>query len=384
MTSSLSVFELRSVAANNIGVIPAARFDRSRLRRVIDMNDSKSLRVPVTPLEVVEQRPGEIPSYVSAALDCLTDSADMFPKIFDSLRILDLPVDRRRRIWKSRPILRDIERNLTVPLLDPQQNSGERRGINFPADVRIRTRLLQNSHGALRQSLSVVARDTTRVVIHAKKIDRLRNRVHVIGRPFDPRFPEDVLHLLGILSAKYRIEILAVHVSIGSRGGRNIIGRIRSGILRLEIYNQPDSSIARIRRTKHFDGLPVRSQDIVRSNRCLEEVSMPRGQLSVEIPAVADYPWLVDRRPHLHPVPKRLEHHLGVFGEPVRDIAIEPSAQVIECRWKIPVIKGRVWRDSFFEQCVHKPRIKIDSLLIGLSHSIGKYTRPRYAEPVGI
>src|SRR6185295_15328809 len=117
MTSNHSIVERCSFAPNNFRVVSATGLDRSRLSRIVDVNDSKSLRVAVSPLEVIEQRPDEIPAYINTALNRVAYSSDMSAEILDSLRIVDLSIDRRRRIRKSRSILRDVEWDLTVPLL---------------------------------------------------------------------------------------------------------------------------------------------------------------------------------------------------------------------------------------------------------------------------
>src|SRR5687767_4157250 len=87
-----------SVRPDNVGVEFSARLDRPRLRRVIHMNDSKALRVSVTPLEVVEQRPGKVSAQRNSLTNRFVGGFQMVAEIRHTQRVDDLTVDGCRRI----------------------------------------------------------------------------------------------------------------------------------------------------------------------------------------------------------------------------------------------------------------------------------------------
>ena len=88
MTSTASAVESRPSRANYVSVIPAARFDRPLLRLIVHVNDSESLRVAVTPLEVVEQRPDVVTTDIYTLSHCFSDSTQVPPQVVDPLRII--------------------------------------------------------------------------------------------------------------------------------------------------------------------------------------------------------------------------------------------------------------------------------------------------------
>src|SRR3954462_10051365 len=53
---TLSIGQLRSVARDHVRVISPARFDRSRLSRVIDVNNAETFGIPERPFVIVEKR----------------------------------------------------------------------------------------------------------------------------------------------------------------------------------------------------------------------------------------------------------------------------------------------------------------------------------------
>src|SRR5919202_1643356 len=63
--------ERGAVRADDVGVVSPARLDRAPLRLVVDVDEAEALREAVGPLEVVEQRPGEVAAHVRAPGDRL-------------------------------------------------------------------------------------------------------------------------------------------------------------------------------------------------------------------------------------------------------------------------------------------------------------------------
>jgi len=71
------------------------------------MDQPKALRIAVCPLEVVQQRPGEIAAQIDAALYGVQGSAQMVAQIVPPQGVID-PAIGLRRIVERRPVFGDI------------------------------------------------------------------------------------------------------------------------------------------------------------------------------------------------------------------------------------------------------------------------------------
>src|SRR5688572_24045636 len=127
-----SLRENGTTAGNDGRVVPPARLDRTLLRLVVDVNDAEPLGVPERPFVVVEQRPCEVTAQIDTFAHRIVRGAQVLAKVLHAQGIFDLTVDRLRRIVKRRAVLGDVNGRIAVPLLDPQQNPGERLGEDFP------------------------------------------------------------------------------------------------------------------------------------------------------------------------------------------------------------------------------------------------------------
>src|SRR3546814_7618684 len=61
---------------------------------------------------------------------------------------------------------------------------------------------------------------------------------------------------------------------------------------------------------------------------------------AMQVAAVGDHPGLVERDPLLHPAVERAVQNAAVLGEPVRAVAVEPAAAVVERGGQVPVVQG--------------------------------------------
>jgi hypothetical protein len=105
---------------------------------------------------------------------------------------------------------------------------------------------------------------------------------------------------------------------------------------------------------------------------------------TVQVPAVRHDPRLVQRGPHRHAVPQRPEHHTRIVGEPVGDVAVEPSAAVVECGRQVPVIQRDVRRDPGGQQPVNEPAVEVETTLVHGAGPVRQHAAPRDAEPVRV
>ena len=74
-----------------------ARFGNAALRGVIYIDQAKALRVSVSPLEIVHQRPDEIAAHVVAALDPVQHRIEIAAEIVDAIPVIDRAVGPLRR-----------------------------------------------------------------------------------------------------------------------------------------------------------------------------------------------------------------------------------------------------------------------------------------------
>ena len=116
--------------------------------------------------------------------------------------------------------------------------------------------------------------------------------------------------------------------------------------------------------------------------RRLEQVAVSGGQRAMEIPAMGDDPRLVQSGPHRDPVTQGGEGEIGVIGEPIGDIGVEPPAPVVERGGKIPVVERGHRLDVRGDQRIDQPPVEVDAALIPAAFSIREHAAPRDAEAI--
>ena len=175
---------------------------------------------------------------------------------------------------------------------------------------------------------------------------------------------------------------MPIHVRVGTRGSGEIFIARRRGDLWLEVDDDADR-IPATERAIGLHGPSMCAQQVVRCERRLEQIAMPRRERAVQVAAVGDHPRLVERGPYGHAV-ERLEHQCAVVGEPVGDVAIEPSAQVVQRGGEVPVVERRHRFDVRGDERVDQPPIEIDTALICAPLSVRQHATPTNAEAVGL
>src|SRR6478609_1281984 len=80
----------RPACARDVVAIPVEAVLRHALeRRIVDVDDPEPLRVPVRPLEVVEQTPDKVSPHGGAISDGARDSLDVRRDVSRSLRVVN-------------------------------------------------------------------------------------------------------------------------------------------------------------------------------------------------------------------------------------------------------------------------------------------------------
>src|SRR6266498_4390304 len=167
--SSRSIVESSSLCTNHFGVVLTARLDRPLMRLVIDVDDPETPRVAVTPLEVVEQRPDEVATELHPLLHCFSHRAQMPTQVLDTRWILDLPINRDRRVVECRSVFGNVKRHVTIAISHPHEHSCQRCRVDLPPCFGVNAFLLVNATHSHQSSVRVVAGDTSRVIIDSQK-----------------------------------------------------------------------------------------------------------------------------------------------------------------------------------------------------------------------
>jgi hypothetical protein len=126
----------------------------------------------------------------------------------------------------------------------------------------------------------------------------------------------------------------------------------------------------------------VRAQQVVTRDGRLGRIGVPRGMRAVQVAGIAHDPGLVESRPQRDPVTERADDHPRVCGEPVRHIAIEPAALIVQCGRKVPVVQGDHGPDAMHQEQVHEAIVEGEPRTIHRTASRRQDPRPREAEAI--
>ena len=305
----------------------------------------------------------------------------MLAQIVDAQRVAHSVVFGDRRIEKRRAVLGDVKRDVAVALLYPGQRVGQALRENLPMGFGIGAERLFHRSGAQRVTLVGVS-DAAGVVVDAEEVEFAPDQIEVFLRPLGPGIAENFLQLPGVTTEEDRIQILTIHVGVRTFDRCLVLGRIRRRILGLQVHHQTDLMLAFGAVGLHCGA--VRAQQVMRGDRRFETAAMPGRELAMQIAAVGDDPWLVERDPVLHAAVERPVHQRCIVSEPVGDVGIQPTAAVIQRRRQIPVEQGRQRLDALAQQLVDQARIKIHTGLIDPALALGQHPRPTDAEAVGV
>ena len=94
-------------------------------------------------------------------------------------------------------------------------------------------------------------------------------------------------------------------------------------------------------------------------------------------------PRLVERGPHPDPVTERIVEIEGVFGEQIGGLPHGPSAALLQCLRKIPVIEGEPGADAGGQQLIDESPIEVHSRVVECS-AVRAHPCPRGREPIAL
>jgi len=302
-------------------------------------------------------------------------------QVVDAERILDPAVERGGRIVERGAVLGDVDRQARVAPAHVDQRLREALGNHFPAGLHAGViEHCDRLHPEHRIALVVLHR-TDRVVVHAHEVDRLMDAREIRLESRVPGVAEQLGHLRRIPPEQRGIDVIAVVVDVVAATPVDVLGAIAGGTLGLEIEDDPDLPVAAGAERLHRRS--VRTQDVVRGDHRLLEIAMAGRVHPVEVARVDHHPWLVERRPQLHPVAERVERDARELGEPVDRVTRQPAAAVVERRRQVPVVESGHRLDAALEQPVDQPRVEVEPGLVHRPGAGRQDASPGEAEPVG-
>ncbi|HEX6315333.1 MAG TPA: discoidin domain-containing protein, partial [Gemmatimonadaceae bacterium] len=127
----------RPSRADDVAIKQSAGLGGALERFVIHMDDAEPPRVTQTPLEVVEQRPGEVAAHVGTGLHRRAHRGDVGAIIVDAQHVVDAAIDRLGRIIERGAVFGHVQGDVPVPCLDPQKRFGEGLGIDLPPGLAV-------------------------------------------------------------------------------------------------------------------------------------------------------------------------------------------------------------------------------------------------------
>src|SRR5918996_2774132 len=116
---------------NEVGEPARAGLRGPGLGGEVNPDHAEALRVTLRPLEVVEQRPGEIPGQWNPLVERTVRSRHVLTQIRDATIVLDEPVDSRL-LLEGRAVFGDQDLCRPVLAVDPGQDGGEALGFHGP------------------------------------------------------------------------------------------------------------------------------------------------------------------------------------------------------------------------------------------------------------
>ncbi len=358
---------------------------------VVHVHQAEPLRVAVGPLEVVQQRPGEVAAHVRAPLPRRRHRGDVRGQVRRAVRVGHV-AGRVRLVVERRAVLGDHHRHARVVLRQPHQQVGEPLRHDLPVHRRDRP---SHRHGlGHRVPVRVLGaaggvhtgQQVARVVVHPEHVDGLTDdrEVAVDHRQLHPARRQVVDDVTRVLPAQQGIQVDPRAQPV--RPARRLLVGHRPGGRHRPAHVQRDAQLdRRPRRGPHpLRGQAVAEQQVVHGVHGVGEVLPPRRLAPLVVAEHRRAPRLVQRRPRAHPVLQRVEHVHRVVREPVGRVAGGPATGVLELLGQVPVVQRHPRVHARAEQFVHQPVVEREAGGVDRPAPARLHPRPGHREPVGV
>ncbi len=110
-------------------------------------------------------------------------------------------------------------------------------------------------------------------------------------------------------------------------------------------------------------------------------VGEARRVMAVAVAEIRRAPRLVERRPCVDRAGQFAAHQVGVVGETVSGVAIEPAAAIFQMLRQVPVIERHEGRDALLFQTVQEALVEVEPFAIGRACRV-HHAWPRNREPI--
>ena len=159
--------------------------------------------------------------------------------------------------------------------------------------------------------------------------------------------------------------------------GLNVGGLVGRGDRGLECCDVTDLARALCCRADGDRRTPVREHHIVRRAQDLAPRQPVTRRVHAEMVSEdEEHLGLVERDPARHAVRQARDHCRRVVREPLRTVAIEPAAPLVEDLGIVPVEEGDPWLDACREQGIDQPVVEAESDGIRGANAFGHHPRP--------
>ena len=354
----------------------AAALQCTTLGVVVDAHDPEALVVAAAPLEVVHQRPREVPADVHAVGDRTGHGDEVTVEVGDAVGVLHQPV-AGGRVVVGRAVLGDGDRDAVVALQAHEQLV-EAVGLDLPPHGRQRRRPVDEDH-AQRLRARVRAHARGEVVVDAEEVDRTRDDLQVaLADGVDgPDAALEVLeHVLRVGAAQHGIQEPAVQVAVVEPRRLLLPGRRR--VHGREVEGDPD--VARKRR----EGQAVGEQQVVADRQRRGPVAQAGREAALGVAGKGRHPRLVVGDPGPYQVAQLARHVLRVLREALGGVAVGPATRVLQRLREVPVIERRRRLDAAFEQPLDQAAVEAHAGRVERAGPVGLHPRPRDREAVGL
>ena len=179
----------------------------------------------------------------------------------------------------------------------------------------------------------------------------------------------------------------SAYIRLCSTSNRSAIHRIRGlvrGGLNGRVHIDDPDAAGDAGRTQRIHRQPMPEQLMVRGGQRVEQQGGARRVHAQGVPVQGHRCGFVDGRPAVHPVAERLPRQVGVVGQPVRGVAVQPAARTLQRLGGVPVVQRRHRPDAGGQQFVDQLVVERHPGAVRAALALRLQPGPGEREPVGV
>ena len=217
------------------------------------------------------------------------------------------------------------------------------------------------------------------VVVDPEPVQGLRDDLQVLlDRPL-----QDRRQLLGRVAApQHRVREGPVDDVVVDLGGLDVrlrvAGRVHGRMVRR------DADVRAPRRAQRLHRQAVPEQLVVRGLQRTEPQLQPGRVHPERMPVEGVHHRFVERHPHVDPVPEPAAYDVGVLGETLGGVSVEPAPLVLQHLREVPVEQRDGGLDARRAELVDNPVVEVQAGLVDGAAAGRLHPRPRHRQPVRV